>query len=295
MDYSKYENIIVLDIETTSLSHNGMICEIGIVSLNLINGKIEILFDQICREDGVINKRAWVFKNTNLTYEEVNEAPYLESFREELQNILDSGCPIGAWNQSFDFGFLESRNFKIPIKFWDAMHKLTPIMKIPHNYFTYKKPNVQEAYNYFNDDKYIEKHRALDDAIHEAEIIYKLNKFINSKKEKVLYMNEEEFGKLLSKFNSINTQIKFMSKIVGSIKDEIKVYTKDRNKKIIEAGGYRSLLNIQSRSYMNIEKVKDLIIEHGEDIDDYYYKKDIEILKVVKIVKTDEEVNVDGF
>lgn len=171
--------ISVLDIETTGLDpYFDMICEIGLCFLNLDTGKIEPIFNIICQEENKdFDENAWIFQNSDLTIFIVRKAHYLEEFRETLQRILDR-YPCTAYNQSFDFSFLESKDFKIHRKFWDPMHKLTPILKIP-KYNGYKWPSVQEAYDFFYPkERYVERHRALDDAKHEAKIIYATYKLL---------------------------------------------------------------------------------------------------------------------
>lgn len=47
-------------------------------------------------------------------------------------------------------------------------------MKIPST-LGFKYPTVEQAYNYlFNSNKFVHEHRALPDAIHEAEIVREL-------------------------------------------------------------------------------------------------------------------------
>lgn len=178
--------IVVLDIETTSLRHDsGMIVEVGSCFLDLNSGKVSPIFSAVCQEEKIeLDENAWVFKNSDLTIEDVRSAPCLNDFREFFQGVLDLGYPIAAYNQNFDFGWLESRKFQITQKFWDPMEKLTQIICLRGPYGN-KWPSVQEAWNYlFKDEKYIEKHRALDDAIHEAKIIYKTQSILKSKARK---------------------------------------------------------------------------------------------------------------
>ena len=181
--------VIVLDIETTGLLPEvDMICEVGLCFLNLESGDIKPIFNTICQEE---NKRfrhnSWIFRNSDLKYVDVINAPYLEVFREELQGIFNLDYPCTAYNQEFDFGFLEFRDFRINQKFWDPMLKLTPILKIQNYsyYARYKWPSVWEAHNYFfPNERYIETHRALDDAIHEAKIIYETYKHLKRNERK---------------------------------------------------------------------------------------------------------------
>lgn len=173
--------IIVLDIETTGLSPiYDMICEIGIVLFDLDSGYFKPLFNQVVYEsDKYFDKDCWIIQNSDLTYKKINHAKELESFRPILQFIFDLNFPITAFNQSFDFGFLERRDYKIQNKFWDPMLKLTPIIKLRRYNGDYKWPSVQEAWSFFfPNSKYHENHRALDDAIHEAKIIHKTHNYL---------------------------------------------------------------------------------------------------------------------
>jgi len=185
--YSKkdqaFNQILVLDIETTGFKpYSDMICEIGICALNLDNGKVEPVFHIICQEENKkIDDSSWIFQNSDLSIYSVRNAQYLEEFRDTLQKSLIEH-PCTAYNQRFDFSFLEARGFKIPKKFWDPMHKLTPILKILKYDGAYKWPSVQEAYDYFfPKEKYVERHRALDDAKHEAKIIYATYKLLKER------------------------------------------------------------------------------------------------------------------
>jgi hypothetical protein len=59
------------------------------------------------------------------------------------------------------------------------MLSVTPVVNLPPNfgYSTPKWPKVEEAWEYlFPQVEYKEKHRALDDAKHEALIVYELYK-----------------------------------------------------------------------------------------------------------------------
>jgi hypothetical protein len=175
-------SIAVVDIETASINpyikfkvENDIICEIGIVELNLDSGKITELFDQRCQEDKCFSPKSWIFKHSNLKYSEVVNSNYLGDFKDEIQSIFND-YPVTAWNQSYDFRRLEhpSRGLKIENKFWDPMIMLTNLIKIPHPRRNgYKYPSVPEGWKYFNPDtKFVHKHRAIEDAKDEARILY---------------------------------------------------------------------------------------------------------------------------
>ncbi len=157
---------------------NDLILEIGIVKLDLETGDTKINFDSHVREPtfGDKHKSSWIFKNSDLKFEDVEKAPLLEELKQEIQEIFHK-CYITAFNKSFDLGFLKARGFEFPDELPCIMLTSTNICRIPSRYNRrgYKWPSAQEAWDFFfpNSD-YIEKHRAADDAIHEAKILYEI-------------------------------------------------------------------------------------------------------------------------
>jgi len=160
------------------LNSGGHIVEVGMVELNLETGESHIIFDKTVREDGMSEsevKASWIVNNSDLTAAEVMASDTLESLRAEIQGMIDS-YPLGAtaYNNEFDFGFLESRGFRFTKKLACPMKLSTNIVRIP-NARGFKWPKVQEAYDFFvGKNDYVEKHRGADDAIHEAVIVKKL-------------------------------------------------------------------------------------------------------------------------
>jgi DNA polymerase-3 subunit epsilon len=178
---SKMENkILIIDIETTGfLQAGGKIVEIGIVELDLSNGKKEIIFDNICHENGLSLEdveRSWIVKNSDLTAELIMSSKNLEDLKEEIQCIIDKyKAGSTAFNNAFDFGFLENRGFVFPKKLACPMKLSTNICKLPNVRGGYKRPKVEEAHLFFfGDVGYIEKHRGADDAFFEADIVFEL-------------------------------------------------------------------------------------------------------------------------
>lgn len=175
--------ILILDIETTGFSHrNDCIVEIGAVELDLNNGKIKTVFDSVVSEDAFSDHEhggAWIFKNSDLTINDVCMAPSFiyELVAERFQKVVYQ-YPLGAtaFNNAFDFGFLEDRGIEFPVKLGCPMLISTDICKIPGMHGGHNKwPSVEEAFSFFfPDENYVEKHRGADDAFHEAMIVYKL-------------------------------------------------------------------------------------------------------------------------
>lgn len=155
--------ILIIDIETTGfLGAKGKIVEVGMVELDLDNGDRKIVFDQVCHETGITKEEvenSWIVKNSSLTVEMVRRSKNLEKLRPIIQSIINSysnGCT--AYNNVFDFTFLESRGFVFPKKLSCPMKISTNICKIPSTR-GYKWPNVMEAHkHFFGDVGYIEKH-----------------------------------------------------------------------------------------------------------------------------------------
>lgn len=175
--------ILIIDIETTDfLQRNGKIVEIGIVELDLTNGERDIIYDRVCWETGLTEKEvddSWIVKNSDLTKEAIRTSDNLNKLKPRIQEIINE-YPTGAtaFNNVFDFGFLENRGFVFPKKLPCPMKLSTDICKIPSpKGFGFKWPKVEEAHkHFFGEVGYIEKHRGADDAFHEAEIVYELYK-----------------------------------------------------------------------------------------------------------------------
>ncbi len=181
-DNFKMKRILVLDIETTGfLKDDGSIVEIGIVELNLDTGEVTEIYDSVCREEMLRQRHrdGWIFKNSSLTVEEVRNAPSFVKVKQEVQNIINR-YPLGAtaFNNKFDFDFLKNRGITFLRELPCPMKIATPICNIPFaNGKGTKWPNVEEAYaHFFPDVEYKELHRGLDDAKHEAQIVYELYK-----------------------------------------------------------------------------------------------------------------------
>ncbi|NVM45841.1 MAG: 3'-5' exonuclease, partial [Candidatus Lokiarchaeota archaeon] len=156
-----YEKIAVIDIETTDLKpENGLIIEIGIVELDLITGETRILFDSLVKESpfGDIHRNAWIFFNSDLIFEDVVNAPALDHVKDEIQEILNQ-YSLTAYNNAFDFGFMESRGFTIKKDIPDIMTVAKEACKIMYVKGGYKNPKMQEAWdNFFPNTNYREAH-----------------------------------------------------------------------------------------------------------------------------------------
>lgn len=170
--------IIVVDIETTGwLKSGGLIVEIGIVLLDIETGEVEEIYDELVNEGfpSECHKISWIFQNSDLKYDDVCNAKPLDVIA--LQKIFDKH-PATAYNKRFDFDFLKDRGLVIN-ELPCPMVIATDICKIPSPFgYGSKWPKVQEAWDFLfgEDTGYTEEHRGLDDAKHEAKIVYQLYK-----------------------------------------------------------------------------------------------------------------------
>lgn len=177
------KKILIIDIETTGfLNAGGEIIEIGVVSLDLEDGSREILIDELCRHQDLKLEdvqNSWIAENSDIDPKAVINARDLDCLLPSIQEVIND-FPLGAtaYNNTFDFGFMEAAGFTFPKKLACPMKLSTNICKIPKKRgYGYKWPKVQEAYDFFfGKTDYIEKHRGADDAKHEAKIVYELYK-----------------------------------------------------------------------------------------------------------------------
>ncbi len=124
--------VCIVDIETSGfLDEGGAIVEIGMCLVNVSTGEISPLFQSICKElSKTIPCDAWIFQNSDLDYDLVLEAPLFQMLVPTIQHFLLKYTAT-AFNQEFEFGFLENRGIFIPYRTFDPMIELTSIMMLP--------------------------------------------------------------------------------------------------------------------------------------------------------------------
>jgi DNA polymerase-3 subunit epsilon len=178
--------ILVVDIETAGFLYNeGTIVEMGIVGLDLESGERELLLDAVVREKQLTEQHltdeeyTWIFQNSTLTPEMVRDAPPAGTTYRMARDIFSDPRYRGvtAYNKKFDLMYLRDRGFVI-VGLPCPMLLATEVVRIPFpNGKCCKWPTVEQAYNFFfPDSEYVETHRAADDAMHEAQIVYELFK-----------------------------------------------------------------------------------------------------------------------
>lgn len=170
--------LAIVDIETTGFvrEKNNSIVEIAIVLCDTETRKTEILFNNIVRESTLsdYHKNSWIFQHSDLRFSDVEKAQDINTYRAEIQAILNK-YKVTAYNKKFDMGWLASLGFQFK--------ESKCIMETAGEYasvllaesISLKEENV---YRWLMQDRnYVEKHRALPDALDEAQILYKLCDF----------------------------------------------------------------------------------------------------------------------
>jgi DNA polymerase-3 subunit epsilon len=166
--------LLIIDIETTGYIPEGhSIVEIGIVLCDSDTRETIPVFNQIVKDDEWDydkHSNAWIFQNTDLTPDDVQFSNHIDYYREELQSLFDTYL-ITAYNKRFDVGFLTARGFTLRDT-KDLQETAKDVAKTLTG--TRRPPSVERLYGwFFPEETYIEKHRGLDDALHEAKIFYK--------------------------------------------------------------------------------------------------------------------------
>lgn len=173
------DEIVVVDIETTGFSYSkDTIIEVGIAKMGM-DGKIELLMNELCKEQKPLNYSAWIFKHSSLKPSEVLKAKDFKTLKPAMQKIFDEYLTT-SYNMKFDIDFLENRGLRIRNQYFDIMELAKHICKIPGNgtgyYGQYKNPNFKEAYEYIVGKPLNQLHRAGSDAFLEAELLYRIRK-----------------------------------------------------------------------------------------------------------------------
>ena len=191
MEAGLMTTIYVLDTETTTTTFrpvpNGHVVEIGIAEVNLEEHTVQPYYSDILTVKKMvkgkkkIDPEAWVFKNTTLTVEEVENGKDPEEIAIKLADML-KGCELTAFNQSFDQLMLKRDLPQLhDAVVWgqDLMLQADNLSSIPRTKAPPCYPNAENTYNHLckDDPAHIngkEEHRALSDAIMEGYILLAL-------------------------------------------------------------------------------------------------------------------------
>lgn len=174
------ERVLVIDTETTGLdgAPKDVVVDIGICEVDLDEGKVYDMYSSVVGHDisewNEYRRNAWIFENTDMTLEMVDEATPFEIVRKDVESIL-RGRKVTAFNTDYDMRkFLYLSPWSLKDKFvecTDIMKAATSVCKIPSPYYgrRYTYPKLDRAYEMIVEGDPAElhgkqDHRALSDA-----------------------------------------------------------------------------------------------------------------------------------
>jgi DNA polymerase III epsilon subunit-like protein len=180
-DFFHDDKIYVLDTETTGLkgAPADVVVDIGVCETDLEKGTVKPVYSSIVGHDtekwNDYRKTAWIFQNTDLTLEAVDDAPPFDKVASDVRKLL-RGRNVTSYNTGYDMGkflYLEPWSMKGLFKeCTDIMKAATLVCKIPSEYYgcDYRYPRLDVAYSMIvdGDPAGIEgkqDHRALSDAV----------------------------------------------------------------------------------------------------------------------------------
>lgn len=182
--------IHVVDLETTGLGGHlsgDIVLEIGIVKLDTATGTAKIVYDTTIaypKRELIKHKDAWIFSNSSLTFEEVENGKPVEVVVKDVRNLV-SGKSIAIYNVAYDFEkFLKWPPFSLG----EVISKVLPcimvsateVCRIPSPFFNYKWPTLEEAQKKLlpglQIPSTIKFHRAASDAYLSALVLMELIK-----------------------------------------------------------------------------------------------------------------------
>ncbi|MDR0198474.1 MAG: 3'-5' exonuclease [Methanomassiliicoccaceae archaeon] len=180
--------VYVVDTETTGLAGapKDKVVDIAVCRVVLGNDVVEKVYSSVVGHDtsgwGDELRRSWIFENTDLTVDMVNDAPPEQEVVRRITEIL-GGRNVTSFNFSYDFDkFL----YKEP---WSLRRRIVPfncimiaskdVCRLPGLYEDYKWPRLDEAYRIIvkGDPAGIggaQAHRAMSDAVAASHILLEL-------------------------------------------------------------------------------------------------------------------------
>lgn len=188
-----HRKVYVIDTETTTTSFapvpNGHVVEIGVAEVDLYEGSVTPFYESILTVTKMVKGRkkidpnAWVFQNTDLTVEQVENGKDPRETSQHLASLLRDK-EATAFNQRFDRIMLERDLPELcgAVRWGqDLMECADVIEEIPRARKRSCYPNAENTYNHLcrGDPACIngkEEHRALSDAMMEGHILLELHR-----------------------------------------------------------------------------------------------------------------------
>lgn len=179
-DKTSSDVILVLDTETTGLygAPKDLVVDIGICEMSLEDGTVKELFSSVLGYDTTYwddyLKNAWIFQNTDMTLEMVEDAPPAMDVIDKVRRLV-RGRMMTAYNVDYDFGkFLYEEPWSMRglfVECNDIMKAAKDVCKLPSEMYggDYRYPKLDYAYSHIvkGDPAGIhgvQNHRALSDA-----------------------------------------------------------------------------------------------------------------------------------
>jgi hypothetical protein len=168
--------IFIVDVETDNVKPQlANIMEMGMASLDLGTGKIELLFDTLIHPPGLeLWTDCWFMQHSGVDPELIRKAPAFIDIKTGVEAYLTLG-PVTAFNLSFDLQVLKKHDVHA-FHTWPCLMLTTKdILKLPGRYGDWKYPKFSEAWSFFFPDTPLEdSQRAGSDALHEATLAFAL-------------------------------------------------------------------------------------------------------------------------
>jgi DNA polymerase III epsilon subunit-like protein len=171
--------LFIVDTETDNANPQvANILEVGIASVDLATGNIELLFDTLVCPPELEGMEGWLdcwfIRTSGVHPDLIRSVPKFVDIKDSIEAYLSIG-PVTAFNLSFDLQVLNKHGVRVP-QTWPCLMLTTKnILKLPGYYGDWKYPKFSEAYRwFFPKEPFEEKHRAGHDALHEAKLALSL-------------------------------------------------------------------------------------------------------------------------
>lgn len=143
------KKIFVLDTETSSLYNDGVCLEIAINEFNIETLDWKNVYNEIIKyelSDSILN--SWIVTNGYIKEDEIKNGKELIVVKNELKELFNCNYNWTSFNVNFDKLFVSKLYNNISNPNFCLMLEMRDIMKIPHDYYGYKYPRLEEAYFY---------------------------------------------------------------------------------------------------------------------------------------------------
>lgn len=181
LDFYSDEDIFVLDTETTGLhgAPRDVVVDIAVCRVSLSEGTVEPIYSSVVGHDTSkwddSKRRSWIFENTDMTLEMIDDAPPFEQVHSEVSDILRDNS-VTSYNTDYDMDkFLYPKPWGFKGLFTlrkDIMKAAMYVCKLPSQYYhvEYRYPRLEHAYSVITENdpagiEGVQDHRALSDAI----------------------------------------------------------------------------------------------------------------------------------